>query len=269
MSVMTAQIAGKWNVAKALWQFVHAFRNWRDVWAAYRVRAALPPLEFRDGMVLHHGPGDDPIYLFREVFLDDCYLHDGFYRPEPGHTVLDVGANIGAFALMIESRARGAWVHCYEPGSGACATLRRNVEANGLGELVTVYPIAVSDRNGTIELLQADIPMHRSIFANDYAAGGRETVETIPLPEAIDRAGGHVDLLKVDVEGAEIEIVDGMTPGDWARVDRAAIEYHDFFRPGCHARVSEALRGAGFDRIETLAEPSMEGIGMIRASRGR
>ncbi len=268
MSVMVASLTGKWNAAVSLWQFARALRNWRAVWAAYRSRGPMPPLEFRDGMVLHHGPDDDPIYLFREIFADDCYLAGGFYTPRPGDTVVDVGANIGAFAMRIESGARGARVHCFEPGSSARAVLEKNVAENGLGEFVSVHPFAVSDRRGTVELTRTDSPMHRSMFANGYAKEGAETVETLPLAEAIDLAGGgRVDLLKVDVEGAEIEIVEGMGDGGWGRVERAAIEYHDFFRPGCRERVTRALEAAGFGRIETIEEPTMKDLGLIRASR--
>lgn len=269
MSRVASRLAGKWHAARSLWEFVRAFRNWKDVWAAYRSRGPVPPLEFRSGLVLHHGPGDDPFYLFREIFVDDVYLGRGFYDPRPGDTIVDIGANIGAFALMIESRARGARVHCFEPGPSTRETLERNVAANGLGEYVAVHPYAVSDRRGVVELMRADSPVHRSLFANDYARGGSDEVETLPLAEALDLAGGgRVDLLKVDVEGAEIEIVEGMDPADWGRVERAVIEYHDFFRPGCRGRVERALGAAGFARIETFEEPTMDGLGLIRARRG-
>jgi FkbM family methyltransferase len=271
MSLAASRLSGKWNAARSLWQFARAFRNWKDVWAAYRSGAAMPPLEFRNGLVLHHGPGDDPIYLFREIFADDSYLGGGFYDPKPGDTIVDIGANIGAFALMIESRARGAKVHCFEPGPAARATLERNVSASGLGEFVTVHPYAVSDRRGAVELMRADSPMHRSLFINAFASASRGTdeVETLPLAEALDlTGGGRVDLLKVDVEGAEIEIVEGMAPAHWGRVERAAVEYHDFFRPDCRERVTRALEAAGFGRIETFEEPTMDGLGLIRARRG-
>jgi FkbM family methyltransferase len=268
MSVIAEQLAGKWNATRSLVQFMRSFRNWKDVWSAYRISAPAPSLEFWDGTVLHHGPGDDPIYLFREIFVDDCYLSGGFYEPRPGDTIVDVGANIGVFALRIEAQARGARVHCFEPGSAARETLERNVAANGVGEFVAIYPFAVSDHRGTVELTRTDSPMHRSMFVNDYAQGDAETVETLPLAEAIALTGARrVDLLKVDVEGAEIEIVEGMDESDWDKVDRAVVEFHDFFRPGCRDRVTRALYAAGFDRIEEVEEPTMAGLGLIRASR--
>jgi FkbM family methyltransferase len=268
MSLVTSRLMGKWNAARSLWEFVLTFRNWADVWAAYRTSAPLPPLELRNGIVLHHGPGDDAIHLFREIFVHDSYLGNGFYHPRPADTIVDIGANIGAFALLIESRARGARVHCFEPGPETRGLLERNISANGLQEYVAVHPFAVSDRRGAVELMRTDLTMHRSIFPNGYASGESDRVETLPLSEALDLAGDRIDLLKIDVEGAEIEIVEGMAPADWGRVERAVIEYHDFFRPGCRERVERVLAGAGFGTIETIEEPKMAGMGLIRARRG-
>src|SRR5215510_8754129 len=52
---------GKLWALRALWRMFRYLRNWRDVWAAYRVSQALPALQFRRGFVLNHGPADDPI----------------------------------------------------------------------------------------------------------------------------------------------------------------------------------------------------------------
>src|SRR5438270_8770844 len=106
MSVGT-KVAGKYYAARALAQFVRRFANWREVWAAYRTGRPLPPLRLRDGLTLYHGGHDDPIYLFREQFIERVYTRGGFYRPAPGDTVIDLGANIGSFALSLQWQARG------------------------------------------------------------------------------------------------------------------------------------------------------------------
>ncbi len=249
-------------------EFAGAFRNWAPVWTAYRTGGTLPPLEFRGGIELHHGEGDDPIFLFREIFRDRCYTSEVFYVPKAGDTVLDLGANIGAFALFLELQARGIRVHCFEPSLKSCATLERNVEANGLEDLVTVYPYAVSNHRGTVALQQTGTSITRSLFREESSAGDAEPVECIGLAEAIELSGAErVDLLKVDVEGAEIEVVEGMDPAGWGKVERAVIEFHDQFRPGCRERVTQALAAGGFDRIEAVEEPTVAGLGFIRASR--
>src|SRR5947209_1159886 len=100
-------ITAKWKAAGALALFIRSFRNWGEVWEAYRNRRPLPRMVLRDGLTVHHGEGDDPVYLFREIFVDRCYTSGGFYSPSPADTVLDLGANIGFFALYLQHAARG------------------------------------------------------------------------------------------------------------------------------------------------------------------
>jgi FkbM family methyltransferase len=266
-------VRGKWYASRSLAQFARHFRNWPEVWAAYRAGRPLPPLVFRGGLALHHGDGDDPIFLFREIFVSRCYTRDGFYQPQPDHTVLDLGANIGAFALFLQSRAPGVHVHCFEPADETRARLARNVEANGLGGSVTVYPFAVSDRAGFVSLGTAEHTIRRSIVGASAteapAAPGGESVETVSLAEAIARTGAAtIDLLKVDIEGAEVEAVGGAPASAWSPVRRVILEYHDNLRPGCSALVATRLREAGFGRVEVLPDPDVEGLGFVRAGRG-
>jgi FkbM family methyltransferase len=271
MSVLTERLAGQWGATWSLVQFLRAFRNWNEVWAAYRAGLRVPTLKFRNGLELHHGEGDDPIFLFREIFLGQFYTSRGFYVPKAGDVVLDLGANIGAFALFLESRARGIRVHCFEPAGRTRATLQRNVEANGLGELVKVYAYAVSDHHGVAALQQTGASITRSFFREEFAGAETEPVECVGLAEAIELCGAaRVDLLKVDVEGAEIEVVEGMEPSGWGRIDRVVVEYHRC-RPGSRDRVTRALRDRGYGRIETIVAPGDDweaGPGIIHASRG-
>ena len=82
---------------RALWRMFRYLRNWREVWAAYRTAQRLPPLQFRRGFVLNHGPADDPILLLHTVFARSEYgALAGRFR-----YLVDIGANIGAHALRL------------------------------------------------------------------------------------------------------------------------------------------------------------------------
>jgi hypothetical protein len=141
---------------------------------------------------------------------------------------------------------------------------------------VTVHPFAVSDRRRTARLKPAGLLAQRSLFDNEFSgqdAGEGDAVECVSLADALDLAlaggGGRVALVKMDIEGAEVEAVEG-TPGPvWDRVDRVAFEYHDRFRPGCRARVVEALRGRGFRRFTERRETHfLNDVGTVLAARG-
>jgi FkbM family methyltransferase len=241
------------------------------VWKAYRARRPLPPFELSRGITLYHGEADDPILLFREIFVEQDYTSGGFYTPRPTDTVFDLGANIGFFSLFLQWAARGVRVHAFEPASQTRARLEQNVAENGLGAFVTVHPFAVSDTPGVLRLKQASFSAHRSLFTEEPgepSAGAEESVRCVSLAEAVGLCGvDEIDLLKIDVEGAEIEIVEGCDDATWRRVRRVVVEYHDVFRPGCRERVSRVLEAQGFPSIETLPAAHDPDLGLIRARR--
>jgi FkbM family methyltransferase len=266
---MTEQLLGKIRAARTLSQFARAFRNWRAVWAAYRVNAPLPTFRLRDGLTIEHEPGDKPIVLFREIFLDQCYTRGGFYRPRAHDVVLDIGANIGMFALWLQSQARGIAVHSFEPASATRERLKRNLAANQVDNFVHVHSVAVTNVCSMVSLKRAESSGETSLFSHATTLhDAEELVPTITLAEAVALTGASsIDFLKIDVEGSEIEIVEGAGAETWSKIERVAIEYHDLFRPGCRERVTLALERQGFRSIETIPVHGLPDLGLIRARR--
>jgi FkbM family methyltransferase len=259
----------KWFAVQELLLFVRCFQNWHAVWEATHERIAMPPLRLRSGLVIYHGTGDDPLFLYREIFLEHCYDPTDFYIPSPGDNVLDIGANIGVFMLYLQERARGIRVHCFEPAAATRVQLMRNVVENGLEQCVTVYSSAVTDRSTTAQLKQASLTGHRSLFSSTYVSSTEsELVPSVALHEAINQCGAwKIDLLKIDIEGAEIEVLEGAHAGVWDRIDRVAIEFHDRIRPGCRERCLEVLRRAAYSKITVLTFGPDHLNGAIWASR--
>jgi Methyltransferase FkbM domain len=99
------------------------------------------------------------------------------------------------------------------------------MEMNGFTDRVTVNNTAVASSSGTLQ------------FADNAGGSGLngltapEGTPTIEVPcvtfaEALARAGGPVDVVKIDTEGAEYDIILGSDPSDWASVQRLVMEYH-------------------------------------------
>jgi FkbM family methyltransferase len=253
--------AGKWRALRTLRAQRRELSNWREVFAAYRRRELLPTLEHRSGVHLHHGPEDDAWALFQEIFIDGCYTGGGFYEPRAGDTVLNLGANIGFFALSLAARERALRIHCFEPQAAARARLEWNVAANQLERAVVVHPVAVG-REGTLRLVHAPQAGSASAFIE---GGEAEEVASVSLDRALEICDTpEVALLKIDIEGGELEVVEGGSEATWRRIRRVALEYHEGLRPGCRERLARALR-ARF-RDVTVRPQGAGALGIIRAA---
>ncbi|HYT74826.1 MAG TPA: FkbM family methyltransferase [Vicinamibacterales bacterium] len=213
--------------------------NWREAWAGYMHAAAMPPLRFRNGLVLHHGPGDSAGFLFFEVFANGCYRH-GLPRTLAGD-VIDVGANIGAFTLDAATRYAPSTVHAYEPDPRTFAVLRHNVEANGLSSRVRVWNEAVAGAPGTLTLWRGEGSIAASTHAAAHHASECCEVPAVTLQTVVERAATRIALLKMDAEGAEADILEGAGTALGA-VDRIVAEYHDWLVPDVLPRVERVLR---------------------------
>jgi len=260
--------AGKWNALRTLVLFQRYLVNWREIWTAYHQLQPVPFLQLRGGITVSYGPADDPIALLEEIFGARVYDCFGFYTPRAGDTSVDIGANIGMFALYVQWLARGVTVHCFEPAADAFHQLQRNIETNKLGNFLHAYHCAVADRKG-IAMLAPGQSLVRGLVRNDQASERTgEAVHTIDLNAAFELAGvQRVDLLKIDVEGSEVEIVRGANATAWQKVRRVVAEIHENIRPGAHEAVVSELTHAGFRIIREFDLPSHAGPTILQAAR--
>jgi FkbM family methyltransferase len=143
---------------------------------------------------------------------------------EPGMTVIDVGANVGQMTLeMAHLVGPTGRVIAIEPGPGNLAVLRRQVEGNGFADRVTILAAACCAlHKGTMDL---DIPGEAvdavgSGFQlkgigisqnplNASVSSSKLTVNTISLDGVVSELKISPAVLKIDVEGAEIEVLRG------------------------------------------------------------
>ena len=121
--------------------------------------------------------------------------------------IYDLGANIGLYSLVFASN-RKRTVHAFEPFAEALFGLRRNIEMNQLGN-IHVHPIVLTDHSGVCRFTTDGITATTSHIsaANE---GGREFPCT-DLDSYIEKMQlAPPDLVKLDIEGSEQLIFDGM-----------------------------------------------------------
>ena len=127
---------------------------------------------------------------------------------QPGMVFVDIGANIGFFTLLA-ARAVGntGKVYAFEPGEEHFILLEKNAQKNEYTNIITVKK-AASDSIGTASFyLQNDNLCAHSLLPDESST--EVTVETTTLDEYF-KTNNKVDVIKVDVEGAEPKVMAGM-----------------------------------------------------------
>lgn len=245
-------------------------KNSEEVWAAATAESPLPPFALKSGHIIHHAPEDEPEFLFYEQFVVDSYLPAWFYSPKPQDVVLDCGANMGMFAIRLAVSAPGITVHCFEPAAAARSRLHANIAANSLFGHTSIHPFAIAGHCGSVALYHTWASGHRSIFHYDRVLSGHaEECECVDLNRAVEICNSdRIDLLKIDVEGAEIEILEPASFETLSAVKRIVVEYHDHIRPDSSRRVLQRLKGCNFEKIVAVPPVSADNSsGLIFASR--
>jgi FkbM family methyltransferase len=124
----------------------------------------------------------------------------------------DIGANVGYFTLVAATAlANRGQIIAFEPGKNAYTRLTENISLNDYGNIKT-YPVAVSDREGEAVLhLAGDIAdSSASLYPAGQAQAGQEVCRTVALDHFLKAEGLRPpDLIKLDVEGAELAVLQG------------------------------------------------------------
>jgi len=190
---------------------------------------------------------EDALAVYREIFDSDDYAAVA----DIGHEttlIVDIGANIGLFSLYAKLARPRAAVHAFEPVPEIFAALEDNIRTWALPD-VSVHRLAVGHQVG--EVVCTYFP-HQPADSTIYPADKqiqREYLDNRAQPAPVERLfhsrpvavpmttldelartllpPGRIDLLKIDVEGAELDVLHGMGPRLWERVDRIVLEVQD------------------------------------------
>jgi FkbM family methyltransferase len=125
-----------------------------------------------------------------------------------GSTVLDVGANVGAYTLLFATWAgQHGRVLAFEPAAASRAGLLRHLAINNLTSRVEVRAEAVSDQNGTASFLEQGTSGSNRLVSG--AMAGASSVRSVTIDEVCAAGGLAPDVIKIDVEGAEVAVLRG------------------------------------------------------------
>lgn len=126
---------------------------------------------------------------------------------KPGDTYVDVGGNIGNHVIYVSSVCKPGKVIAFEPNPEAFQILETNVHLNELSHLVSLHRLGVSSTGGELGFANpspANLGMARLV--PNYQA--QFQIKTVKLDDYLEEP---VDFIKIDVEGHELQVLEGMT----------------------------------------------------------
>jgi FkbM family methyltransferase len=238
-------------------------------------------------------------FLHDEIFTAESYLQGGIVLRENA-IVFDVGANIGMFSLFVGARCPSAEVFAFEPVPDVFAALTRNVARHGVR--ARLFQLGLSDRDqeitfnfypgisimscrsdyadfdNEVDLIKRYVDNARengppgredhlaqveALVAKDFELSKRRCVlrrlstvlDGTPVP--------RIDLLKLDVQRAELDALQGIGDRHWPLVQQLSMEVHD--EPGTPTQgrvvqVRALLAGRGFT-VTVSEEDLLRGTG--------
>jgi FkbM family methyltransferase len=185
---------------------------------------------------------ENSVSIIDEIWVKKIYEKDIIITA--GMTVLDVGANQGFFSLY--AAGKGAYVYSVEPEQNNFNLLRANISDNKLEPKIKAFKYAVSSSPGFIDLflLDYDVPFASGIvttsrnFLENIAYVSKDhkkiiqkqKVECITLNRLFEMTNlDKIDLLKIDCEGAEIDILRSASKEKYKKINHIVMETHDVY----------------------------------------
>lgn len=192
----------------------------------------------RNGLRFHCRPHSSDLLVLFDIHAEREYQPRDLpqFALRPGWTVLDLGANIGAFAVW--AAHQGARVTAYEAMGDNYQLLARNIETNGLQAVLHLAPVSGVQRTAV---------MQRAAGSSSFHWEGQSGVEleTVPIGQVL-APFDRIEFLKMDIEGEEFAVFDALEPYHFRRIDRLVMEYHNYGTLD-HRTLIRKLRANGYD----------------------
>lgn len=210
----------------------------RALWGSSWFRRKALRVHRADGVVL-----DFPLWRYTRDPLSVLVYMYGSYMDrlrslssavlEEGGVMIDIGAHVGTFAIPLLVHHPESRVVAIEPDPWNARCLRGGAAASGIAEdRITVIEAAVSNAAAaSMEFVVGDTATRGTLagsgFFREGTAHGRIRVETVTLAQVFnDHEIDRCALLKVDCEGCEYTLFEGLSQSVWDRIERIILEIH-------------------------------------------
>lgn len=218
-------------------------------------------LQLRSGQSISGDTSDDTSGIFCEIFVDRCYSPDWFLPKYRALNVIDLGANIGVFALYCCIHNPGTRLCLYEPDPSTFEKLKKNMHSNHFHD-VSLNRMAVCDMKTTLHFnSNGSVDSGHSAFSS---LGDGFSVDAIDLETCVANSDmTTIDLLKIDTEGAE-DLIIRHDCYDMQNIDRVVAEFHSLSKRDA---LQQRLTQRGYKTKTVPIHGHEDHLGLIYAKR--
>jgi len=174
------------------------------------------------------------------TFQDEAEVRDRHWYFNPGDVVFDIGAAFGSYAIT--AAVQGARVLAFEPCEFCRSILTANVNANPeISSLIKIIPIGIHEQSGYFE-------PNDNLFSTDPVFSSLETLQVRSIDDIMTEYSDidHIEMIKLDVEGAELGVLQGAEQALHRFKPRLLIEEHEFKLAGIGKQCQDFIRSLGF-----------------------
>lgn len=208
-------------------------------------------------------------YIYSEIFTEQQYLRNGIVINE-GDCIFDVGANIGLFSLFVNRIQPQVKIYAFEPIKETFLTLEENIRLHNLNN-IQLFNCGITSENNPEKIFifypnmagnsttkpgemiadgddvkdEIDSELIEDLFVDFFREEQQVKCAVRTLSSVIQELGiKAIDLLKIDVEGAEYEVLEGIEENDWPKIKQIVGEVHN--KKGRLDKIQNLLTSQGF-----------------------
>jgi FkbM family methyltransferase len=194
-------------------------------------------------------PETTDVPAFIQIFIAKSYE---LSAKIPVQLIIDGGANVGYASVWFANQFPGAEIVAIEPEGENFAILRENT---WYYPDIRLIQAAIWNKPGEVNLVTHDAANawlgHWALRVEEVAGVAKRGVKAVTIDEILRGTGrSHIDILKLDIEGAEKEVFSDNYASWLSRTNILILELHDRFKAGCREAVYSAVRNFDFTEYQ-------------------
>lgn len=182
-------------------------------------------------------------------------VYDDFYRLRGGgdmKVIVDVGAAYGDFSIYASKLHPEARVYAFEPDKDSCSLLKENCFMNHSAH-IKIFNNAIG-KHAEYASNASGVKTH---LISGKGVRGRKLSDVVP---------GAIDMLKIDTEGAEMDVLESIKEGHFSKIRFISLEYHNHIIQNSNSLLKTFLEAKGYSCV-VQEDPYNPSIGSIKATR--